>query len=207
MDNPYLFQTVKDRVDIVEAAEHYGLKPDRHGKCLCPFHNEKTASFHLRNNRYACYGCNAGGDVLDLVGGLLNIGPLEAAKELNAAFGLGIDLDAPVDTEAVAKAQAERREKERFKQWRNGAIAALTEHYRGLHLAKVHGDTRDPEKGVSDRYAHAVREIDKIGYYLDLVCYGSEVGLRDAAPVIDSVVARIKLGQEAGAWADRSNRD
>jgi hypothetical protein len=36
---------------------------------LCPFHNEKTPSFccHDGGNGYYCYGCNCGGDAIDLV--------------------------------------------------------------------------------------------------------------------------------------------
>lgn len=36
---------------------------------LCPFHNEKTPSFTLTpdGGRYICFGCGAGGDVLDFV--------------------------------------------------------------------------------------------------------------------------------------------
>ena len=36
---------------------------------LCPFHQEKTPSFHIyrNDNRAWCFGCNKGGDVIDIV--------------------------------------------------------------------------------------------------------------------------------------------
>lgn len=36
---------------------------------LCPLHNEKTPSFHIypQTNRFYCYGCNQGGDVISLI--------------------------------------------------------------------------------------------------------------------------------------------
>jgi len=36
--------------------------------CLCPLHEEKTPSFHIyrNNNRWRCYGCNQGGNSIDL---------------------------------------------------------------------------------------------------------------------------------------------
>ena len=38
-------------------------------KCCCPFHHEKTPSFHLddRNGLYHCFGCGAGGDVFTFI--------------------------------------------------------------------------------------------------------------------------------------------
>ena len=36
---------------------------------LCPFHHEKTPSFHVEPQKglYYCFGCKAGGDVFDFV--------------------------------------------------------------------------------------------------------------------------------------------
>lgn len=83
-DNPYLFQTVKESIDIVEAARHFGLEPDRNGWCQCPFHNEKTASFHLYKQRGKCFGCNWSGDVIDLAASICGCGPLKLEFEPTA---------------------------------------------------------------------------------------------------------------------------
>ena len=191
-DNPYLFQTVKEAVDITEAARRYGLDPDRKGWCCCPFHNEKTASFHLHNQRYRCFGCNASGDVIDLVAGIRGIDPLEAVRELNAAFGLGIDLDAPVDAAARASARAEREKRERFKRWREETTRTISGRYRDLHLAIVHGATSDRAAGVSDRCARAMTEIEQIEYYFNIAAFGEDDEVRQAAPVLNAVAARIR---------------
>ena len=195
-NNPYLFQQVKDRVDIAEVAEHYGLSVDRRGWCSCPFHGEKTPSFHFYNQRGRCFGCNWSGDAIDLVSALLNIGPLEAAKDINQTFQLGLDLDAPADRWAALEAENARRERERFKAWREAAVRALTERHRALHLARVYGDSRDPDRGVSDSYAAAVKEIDKVAYYLDIVASGDDSEIKRNAAIIDEVVARIRRETE-----------
>lgn len=53
-------------------------------KIKCPLHEERTPSFQIyeRDNRWYCFGCNEGGDVIDLVQKLQNITFVEAVKNL-----------------------------------------------------------------------------------------------------------------------------
>ncbi len=39
-----VFEEIKERVSMQEAARFYGLQTDRSGMACCPFHNEKTPS-------------------------------------------------------------------------------------------------------------------------------------------------------------------
>lgn len=193
MSDPYLFQTVKDRADITEAARRYGLNPDRKGWCLCPFHREKTPSFHLYNQKYRCFGCGAGGDVVDLTVKLLGIGPLEAVKRLNADMGLGIDLEGPVDVVAVQKVRAEHRETERFKAWREAALGALTGRFYALHRLSVIEAPKAAGE-ASEGYAEAVKELPYLEYYLDLLTFGSAEIIKSNTAAINEAVERVKEG-------------
>lgn len=56
----------------------------------CPFHKEKTASFSVKGNRYKCFSCGEGGDVIDFVSKYYNISPIEAAKRLDDTYNLGV---------------------------------------------------------------------------------------------------------------------
>ena len=62
---------VRERADLVEIVKQYvTLKPAGGGafKGLCPFHDEKSPSFHVRPGRgYHCFGCNEGGDVISFL--------------------------------------------------------------------------------------------------------------------------------------------
>lgn len=51
---------------------------------LCPIHSEKTPSFWIYEDKgkFHCYGCNAGGDAIDLHRALTGAGYIEAKKAL-----------------------------------------------------------------------------------------------------------------------------
>lgn len=75
--------------DVV--AEHVTLKPAGVGslKGLCPFHDERTPSFHVRPQaaHWHCFGCNEGGDVIDFVQKVDHLGFTEAVERLAARLG------------------------------------------------------------------------------------------------------------------------
>lgn len=71
----------------------------------CPFHQEKTASFHVDDVKgfYYCFGCHAKGDVLDFVRETENVGFMEAVERLAGEAGMQMPAADPV---AAARAAA-----------------------------------------------------------------------------------------------------
>jgi DNA primase len=61
-------------------------------KGRCPFHQEKTASFMVSPAKgiYKCFGCNAGGDVLNFYMKINNVDYADAIKELAQKYRLDI---------------------------------------------------------------------------------------------------------------------
>ena len=57
---------------------------------LCPFHDERTPSFHVSPARglYYCFGCGAGGDVFKFVQQIDNLSFLEAVQSLADRFSI-----------------------------------------------------------------------------------------------------------------------
>lgn len=91
-----VFKTVKDAVSPMDAARLYGLKINRGGMCLCPFHNDKHPSMKVDmriGGGFYCFGCHESGDVITLTSKLLGLGPKEAAFRLAEDFNLNIDDD------------------------------------------------------------------------------------------------------------------
>jgi DNA primase len=66
-----ILDDIRFRCDIVDIIDSYITLPRKSGaiKTLCPFHKEKTPSFHVNAQRqmFHCFGCGAGGDVFKFV--------------------------------------------------------------------------------------------------------------------------------------------
>ena len=63
-------QKIRDHVDVVElVGRSVSLKrAGRNYKGLCPFHDEKSPSFHVRPGRgFHCFGCSESGDATSFV--------------------------------------------------------------------------------------------------------------------------------------------
>lgn len=85
-DFPELLNRAR-QVPIVGEIEKY-LRVTKYGskyKALCPFHDEKTASFYIYpdSNSFYCFGCHAGGDVIKFIQLISGLSFREAVRELN----------------------------------------------------------------------------------------------------------------------------
>ena len=58
---------IKREHPMPEVVRRYGIEINRAGFCRCPFHTEKTASMKIYAQSFYCFGCGAGGDVIDFV--------------------------------------------------------------------------------------------------------------------------------------------
>lgn len=85
-------EEVRSRSDIVSVIGRYvRLKRAGSGYTgLCPFHNEKTPSFHVNPARqmYKCFGCGVGGNVLTFVMEYENLTFPEAMEMLAQENGI-----------------------------------------------------------------------------------------------------------------------
>ncbi len=89
-----------DLADVV--GDVVALKPagrDRL-KGLCPFHAEKTPSFHVHTGRgfYYCFGCGAKGDLFDFVMHSQGVDFAEALQMLGARAGIDVEMRQPSGT-------------------------------------------------------------------------------------------------------------
>lgn len=80
-------EQIRSKINIVDVVREYipTLKKTGHNyKALCPFHREKTPSFLVNPDKgiFHCFGCHQGGDVINFVKLIDNIGYGEAMHKL-----------------------------------------------------------------------------------------------------------------------------
>ena len=80
-----------DIVDIVDARVKLKKKGKNYGAC-CPFHNEKTPSFSVSQEKqfYHCFGCGAHGNAIDFIMEFERLDFVEAIEELASYLGLDV---------------------------------------------------------------------------------------------------------------------
>ena len=63
-------------------------------KGVCPFHNEKTPSFVVSDQKqiFTCFGCGATGDVIEFTKRYYNLDFVEACEKLGKEYGIEVNL-------------------------------------------------------------------------------------------------------------------
>lgn len=170
--------TLLERVDIVEViGAQIALRPAGRGeyKALCPFHDEKTASFTVSADKqfYHCFGCGAHGSAIGFLMQHLGLEFPAAIEELAQMVGLQVPQTAGAARprrndrlyQALAAAQAWFRRQFAASQ---PARAYLRE--RGLELATMEafeiGYAPDSWQGLADaltREGYTGEELEQAG--------------------------------------------
>jgi DNA primase len=130
---------------------------------LCPFHQEKTPSFHVdsENQFYHCFGCGTGGDVLSFIMKQRNFTFGEAIKQLAERYHIALPQSGVASPEAGA-IHASKRQKQQIYDLLN---AAADYFYKQLHHSQAGKIARDylRRRGLPA----SVIESERLGYALD----------------------------------------
>jgi DNA primase len=105
-----VLREIRARVDIAAFIGAYVPLKKRGNDLvgLCPFHSEKTPSFHVHPDRgfFKCFGCGAGGDVITFVQKSENIGFVDAVRTLASKAGVELGQENPRATRARSEREA-----------------------------------------------------------------------------------------------------
>lgn len=160
-----IFDEVKARLTMEQVAREYGYTPNRGGFICCPFHVEKTASLKLYERSFHCYGCGAGGTVIDFVAMLFNLDPLDAVKRLNEDFHLGLDLDGRPDPDELRERKRTQEARKLFDSWREQTLNMLDACIRVANLADF--------ENLTDAAALALQWRETFVFWADVLLHGN----------------------------------
>lgn len=135
---------IKQKLDIAEIiGEYVQLKPAGTGslKGLCPFHTERSPSFHVSRERqiYKCFGCDKGGDIFSFVMEMEGMTFPEALRHLGRRAGVEIPEFRP---QAPGLQDKRERMLEMYDQAAQYYALVLREYPNGA-IARSYVDTRN----------------------------------------------------------------
>ena len=182
-----VFEAVKTSINTREAAARYGVEVNRHGKALCPFHNDRHPSLFVDDDHYHCYACGEHGDVIDFTAKLFGLKLYEAAQKL--AYDFGITQDKPPD-KATLKKQNRKSEAQRLRENEKLCFSALMEYYKLLLAWMAVYAPRTPEDEIDSRFAEACHWLSYVEYLVDTLIGGDSYERNE---VIEMVMSDGKL--------------
>ena len=178
--NTDIFETVKEKLDIVNVAEYYGLELDRHGKCNCPFHSEKTPSFSISRKKqmFRCFGCGVGGDVISLTEKLLKLSPIKAVERLNSDFNLGLNLKPHRPTAAERQEKAVRNQRktisETWETWKDSAVKNVIKYIKLLEHWQRQYEPKDINAEYHPLFVESCQELGFTEYLFNCMIQANE---------------------------------
>jgi DNA primase len=144
---------LKHHADIVVVVQDYVSlkKTGATYKGLCPFHGEKTPSFHVNRDKgfFHCFGCGVGGDVFKFLELHDKIGFQDAVKQLAQRFGLTLP-----ELEQTDEQRTSAVEREALLNVHEAAAAFFREQLATPAAARVRQQIAD--RGITDATAAAL---------------------------------------------------
>jgi DNA primase len=166
-----VIQTIRDRVDFLAIVQkRVELKRvGRSWKGLCPFHNEKSPSFHVHPERgfYHCFGCQASGDVFKFLMETEHQPFPVVVKDLAKEMGIEI----PENHESIDEKKA--REKREFLYRTNDYLNEYFMHTLWTSREAAHAREYVQKRGLTEETArtfqlgYAPRRADELLRYLE----------------------------------------
>ncbi|MEQ7872778.1 DNA primase [Sphingomonas sp. ASV193] len=123
-------------------------KAGREFKACCPFHNEKTPSFTVNDDKgfYHCFGCGAHGDAIRFLTDARGLPFIDAVKELAAKAGIEVPAGDPRDRERADRAAGLHDVMASAQRWFAEQLAGIEGGEARAYLAKRGIDARQVER-------------------------------------------------------------
>ncbi len=160
-------EQICERLTMREVAEQYGFTPNRAGFIHCPVHNEKTPSCKIFDGSrgWHCFGCGAGGSVIDFVEQLFNISFRQACVRLDNDFGLRLTADKPDDDELKRLRRERAQKRAAAAQFEALVLSKVKLHQHYIDVLRTQQPASDED--ITPAFLEALRELPYLEYWLD----------------------------------------
>lgn len=153
---------IKRHISPAEVIERYTGARRSHNKYPCPFHTDKHPSLSVKADKWKCWACGEGGDVLNFTQRYFGLSFVEAAVKLANDFNLDIEAE-PKKQDIWAKVEREcqRKRQQELRQVRediDSEIEAMTI----IHRAMLRSGVSDE---VLNRYAPKIDDLEHYKQY------------------------------------------
>ena len=116
-----VYELIRQNITARQVAEMYGLRIDRMGHALCPWHDDHRPSMRFYpDGKCWCFACNNGGDAVDLTSQMFGLAPDAAIEKLKTDFRLDLPTEQRkkrFDPRQKAIKAVKQAERERVKAW------------------------------------------------------------------------------------------
>jgi DNA primase len=137
---------IRERTDIVQLIGEYVVlkRAGASFKGLCPFHSEKTPSFHVNPQRqfFHCFGCQASGDVFKFVMQLEGKGFPDALRQLANRAGIELPEVEARENDAIRRERQKRERLTAITESAAGYFLRMLGEHPHAHLARAELDKR-----------------------------------------------------------------
>lgn len=164
---------LETKPDIISVMEAEGIELKR-GKAKCPFHDEDTASFSIKDQFYHCFGCGAHGDVVDFIQNRHGLSFSEALVYLGIKRGERPKPD-PV-------AERKRALRKAYELWKHNYYISLCDEAIEINFLK--GRIGRLPESFAWFLAEQLAKLDKINYCLDVMQSKDEKQIHELFKVV-----------------------
>ena len=193
-----VFEAVKPNISTRQAAEMYGIKVNRNGMAVCPFHNDKNPSMKV-DMRFHCFACQADGDAVDFVSRLYGLPCKEAAMKLADDFGISYDSRQKPSVRAKIR---EPTPEQKYQGEEHQCYKVLTDYFHLLREWESEYAPKQPDDVWHPLFVEALQRKSYIEYLIDTLIDGSKEERQ--ALVAEQRKEVMKLEQRIAEYRGRS---
>lgn len=185
-----ILEEVKSHNDIVDVISQY-VTLQRKGRNffgLCPFHNEKSASFSVSPDRqiFHCFGCNVGGNVFNFIMKIENVSFVESVQMLAERVGIKLP--------TVSGTIDEEKEKIKEEVYKLNKASAEFFHQNLYKPTSKEAQSYIKQRKLGDNTLKSFL-IGYAGYNNELLAYLKQKGFSEKIMIASSLIGKSTTGE------------